>query len=127
LPSTGAHQKDVPGADPQPGLDLGRLQVLGEDRGAGLEGVGALGRRYVQQYAPAHHAGGQVVDPQLQGPVGGDSLGRVAVVDAALVEDVAEGVDVAGGIAMRRDGEVVGASPFGVGAEHVVDGGVRVV
>ena len=59
--------------------------------------------------------------------MGGDHLRRVAVVDPALVEDVAQGVDVAGGEAVGRQGEVVRAAALGRRADHVVGHRVRVV
>ena len=51
----------------------------------------------------------------------------VAVVELAVVEDVAQGVDVAGGEAVRRERDVVGAPALGDGADHVVGDRGRVV
>ena len=99
---------------------LGRLEVLGEDGLAGLERVDAAQRGDVEQHAPGDDAGAQVVDAELGGAVGGHRLGRVAVVELPLVEDVAQRVDVAGGEAVRRDGEVVRPHALGDRARHVV-------
>ena len=82
-------------------LLLGRLEVLGEDGLAGLERVDAAQRGDVEQHAPGDDAGAQAVDAELGGAVRGDRLGRVAVVELALVEDVAQRVDVARGEAVR--------------------------
>jgi F420H(2)-dependent quinone reductase len=49
----------------------------------------------------------ELVDAQLGGPVGRHGRGGVAVEEFALVEDVAQRVEVAGGEAVRGDGEVV--------------------
>ena len=108
-PAPGADEQGVAGAHPQAGPLLGGLEVLGEDGLAGLERVDAAQRRDVEQHAPGHDAGVEVVDAQPGGAVGGHRLRRVPVVEPPLVEDVAQGVEVAGGEAVGREGEVVGA------------------
>ena len=109
-----------PARTAQAGPCLGRLEVLGEDGLTRLEGVDAAQRRDVEQHAPGHDARLEVVDAQAGGAVGGDRLDRVAVEDRPLVEDVAEGVDVAGGEAVGGQGDVVRAAALGRRADHVV-------
>ena len=79
-----------PGRTCRPALRLGRLEVLGEDGLAGLERVDAAQRRDVEQHAAGDDAVVELVDAQLGGAVRGDRLGRVAVVELPLVEDVAQ-------------------------------------
>ena len=79
------------------------------------------------RHAAGDDALAQVVDTQLARPVRRDRPRGIAVVEVALVEDVAEGVEVTRGESVRGQGEVVGAVALGVGARHVVGDGDRVV
>ena len=62
----------------------------------------------------------EAVDAELGGTVRSDRLGGVAVVELAVVEDVAQRVNVARGKAVRGDGEIVGAHSLGRRPRHVV-------
>jgi hypothetical protein len=100
---------------------LGSFQVLGEDRLTGLQRSHATHRGYVDQDPPRGDSGSEVVDAELARPVGRDRLGCETVVHPAVVEDMAQRVDVAGGVTMGGEGEVVGPVALSGGANHVVD------
>ena len=106
---------------------FGRLELVGEDRRARLEGLLTQELRNVEQDAAGDDAVAQVMNAQLDRPMCRHRLRGVAVVEVALMEDVAQRVEVAGGESVRGEGEVVGAVALGGGARHVVGHRGRIV
>ncbi len=117
----GADQHHVAGGDVHPG-QLGRgVEVPGGDRVAGLEDVEPLRPGHVEEHAPADQ-GPHQVDAEAARPLGGHGVGRVAVVHAAAVAHVGQGVPVGGALQGEGERVVACADPVGVVAERTVDG-----
>ena len=123
-PDAGADEQGVAGGDPHARVLLPRLEVLDVDRRPRLQVRHALQPGDVDEDAAGHDAALQVVDGVLLVPVfhDGVGVGRVAVVEDAVVVDVGEGVEMGVGDAVIPDGDAVRAD-----ADHLVLVGIGVV
>ncbi len=126
-PPTRAHEQDVAGFDAKAGVLLGALEIVGKDRLAILQERNAARARHVEQNTARDDTVAKLVNAEFERPVRRHVLDRVAVVQLALVEDVAERVDVRGGESVGRDREVVAAPSFRRGPGHVVSDRVRIL
>src|SRR5215472_13564923 len=121
---------------PTPGTTLGAVSLfpsLPSRVVSRLEPGDAACPGHVQQYSAADDAIGGRGDGQLGRPGVADDVGWPVVVEPAVIDDVAEGVDVGVGVAMdvhadlvHGEGEpIVGCAITGLG--HLVPGRLGVV
>ena len=88
-------------------IPFGGGQVVGGHVISRLEPGDAAGSGHVQQYTPADDAVGGRGDGELGRSGVGDYVGRPVVVEPAVIDDVAEGVDVGIGVAVDVHADLV--------------------
>ncbi len=108
---SGAEKQDVPLAKAHPLGLFTLLQFRGCDSLARFQPLSAAEARDIEQNSAADDALGTSCDVQGLGSAGGDVRGRSSVIQAALVRDVAESVDVGVAIAMDLAGMIVQREP----------------
>src|SRR5690348_7356063 len=131
----GAEDEDVPLAEPRPLSLLDRLELRTGHRLTRLEPLDPAEPRHIQQHSPADQALAVGRHVERGGALGGHHLvGRPAVVDAALIGDVAQRVHVGVAVAVEGEPDEVrcerhpGRADVNVVAlDHVADDGARVV
>src|SRR5215470_15087295 len=88
-------------------IPFGRGQVIGGHVISRLEPGHPTGSGYVQQYSPADDAVGGRGDGKLGRSGVADNIRWPVVVEPAVIDDVAEGVDVGVGVAMDVHADLV--------------------
>ena len=131
----GSDEQDVPLTDLHALTRLGRFERVDADRRVRGEMVYTLGRRDVEQHAPADYPLGEGEDGVLSCAATADVRGRVAVVHLSAPEHVTERVDVGHAEAVHVCADIVATrlvtgNPVVVagvpGREHVMLRGIGI-